>query len=106
MGNFLAKTVFAAAAVALAAGEGFADEKPYVRKGAPRFGEIYLNLRLFVKPANRDNFSSLEPDGAGFWRYHADEAAPATLGVDGRNGDDDDWRADGDLFGGVFGGWN
>lgn len=76
--------IFLAAASLL--GSLCAEEKPYVRKGAPRFSERYMNLRLFVKPADRAEFSSLEPDGAGFWRYRADEAKPTALGVDGKNG--------------------
>ena len=85
MRNFIVKTVLAACAFVFCFGVS-AEEKPYVRKGSPRFGAIYMNLRLFVKKADRDEMSSLEPDGAGFWRYHADEKLPTTLGVDGRNG--------------------
>ncbi|MBO7521998.1 MAG: discoidin domain-containing protein, partial [Opitutales bacterium] len=86
MGSFFRHTVLATLAIALAAGDGLAEEKPFVRKGAPRFGDSYMNLRLLVKPANREGFSSDEPDAAGYWRYHADEAKPTTLGVDGKNG--------------------
>lgn len=85
MENFIGKTVLAACAFAFCLGLS-AEEKPYVRKGSPRFGDSYMNLRLLVKNSEQEKFDNREPDAAGLWRYNVHPKFPTTFGVAGKDG--------------------
>ncbi|MBR4597945.1 MAG: discoidin domain-containing protein, partial [Opitutales bacterium] len=81
------KTAFVAAALASPAlCLWAADAKSQPRKGSPRFGENYLNIRFSIKEPNRERFDHRDPDAAGVWSYHADDRTPAALCFEGKDG--------------------